>query len=317
MSKPVLFVSFRPLERAENLHAIYDAYPGEKAYICTHDPHYDQEVLSGKYDLMVIDEFPDISPGKFIMIWHAIQGGKCIGLDQPNPYYHKSDAKLMTKIVTAGTGSIDMWHSATRVPKEDILPLGMPRTDDYKDKKKGSGGTILAKYRSYLFAPTFRWYYDTPFPLIDWEYIDSQLSDDELFVVKSHPVYQQLPDSALCNKTYKHILEVSGLEPSANYLYDCDVLITDYSSILFDAYLLHKPVVLFEKTIGYPKQHGMYMSYPDDYATRYAGNEYELLSELREEQPAPIPDSIFSLTNACDGHSCERIIKLIDELNQN
>lgn len=319
MSKPVLFVSFRPLERAENLHAIYDAYPGEKAHICTHDPHYDQEVLSGKYDLMVIDEFPDISPGKCIMIWHAIQGGKHIGLDQPNPYYHESYAKLMTKIVTAGTGSIDMWHQCTGVPKEDILPLGMPRTDAYVGKQKGSGGTVLAECpKSYLFAPTFRWDYDTPFPKINWKYIDDHLKDGELFVVKNHPVFGSLCDGV----TYKHILEVPSSEPSANYLYDCDVLITDYSSIMFDAYLLRKPIVLFEKDPGYAEQHGMYMQYPTDYALAYAGNEYELLSALRAaswHKYRPLCDFLFAnvLTNACDGHSCERIIKLIDELNQN
>lgn len=55
MSKPVLFVSFRPLDRAENLRAIYEAYDGSKVHITTHDKKYKDEVLSGKYDVMVID----------------------------------------------------------------------------------------------------------------------------------------------------------------------------------------------------------------------------------------------------------------------
>ena len=36
--KPVLFVSFRPLERAENIRAIYEAYDGEKVHILQSDP---------------------------------------------------------------------------------------------------------------------------------------------------------------------------------------------------------------------------------------------------------------------------------------
>ena len=78
MSKPVLFVTVlgKSLDRCENLKAIYDAYQGEKKFISTHDINYIPEVKSQKYDLQVIDAFPTVSPGRTIMIWHSIQGGK-------------------------------------------------------------------------------------------------------------------------------------------------------------------------------------------------------------------------------------------------
>ena len=88
MSKPVLFVTGlgKDLQRAENIRTLYEAYDGEKAFISMHDGYY-QALNSGKYDLMVVDIFPERKPKKCIMMWHAIQGGKLIGLGQKNGSY--------------------------------------------------------------------------------------------------------------------------------------------------------------------------------------------------------------------------------------
>lgn len=321
MSKPVLFVSFRPLERAENLRAIYEAYTGSKVHIMQSDPQYRSEVLSGKYDLMVTDDFPSITPGKCIMIWHAIQGGKTIGLDQPStPYYDRSLADNMTYIISAGTRMTDIWSRCTGVPKERILPLGMPRTDEYFYNNDEPHDKKL-----YLFVPTFRDIGETPFPDIDWAYIDAQLTDDELLVVKAHPwqAYQRVTDQvtpSFGNGQYKHIVVLSPAGPTAPILYNADVVITDYSSIMFDAYLLGKPVVLFEKTPGYTTTRGMYFRYPDAYCNFNSRNEHMLIEMCRYRSAHPFFTPIELncrdlVADACDGHSCERICKLIDKLN--
>ena len=312
--KPVLFVSGlgRSLERSENLHVIYNAYKGEKKFISTHDNNYASEVKSGKYDLMVIDIFPTISPGKTIMIWHSIQGGKYIGLDDPTTYYREHYADLMDCIVAAGCGGIDMFNRCTKVPRERILDLGMPRTDRYKRVRKGDGHTVMADKRGYLFAPTFRNFRETPFPCIDWHMIDSELTDDEIMVVKAHPYGFDLGIERC-----RHIVEASKMAPSANYLFDADVVITDYSSIMFDAYLLKRPVVLFEKNPGYVKTRGMYLKYPSEYCSRYATNERELIDLMKKANTLRTAEKkcINYVADACDGHSCERICELINEMN--
>ena len=314
MSKPVLFVTVlgKSLDRCENLKAIYDAYQGEKKFISTHDINYIPEVKSGKYDLQVIDAFPTVSPGRTIMIWHSIQGGKYIGLDEKKSYYRKEYADLIDRIVAAGCGGIDMFNQCTGVPRNRILDLGMPRTDRYKRKRKGDGHTEFADKRMYLFAPTFRNFRETPFPSIDWQKIDNALTDYEVFVVKCHPYGNYAFDIGRC----KHIKEVPAMEPSANYLYDCDVLITDYSSIMFDAYLLKKPVVLFEKNVGYTSTRGMYLKYPDQYCSRYARTEDELIEQIKFANGLRTAEKrcIEYVADACDGHSCERICELIEEM---
>lgn len=320
MSKPILFSCFRPIERAENLRAAYEAYDGPKQLIHSYDPDYEKEVTSGKYDIMVIDDFPSCTPGKCIVIDHCIHGGKLVGMDQPGtPYYHPSFADRITYIISAGTGTIGMWESCSLVPRERILPLGMPRTDQYVGKKKGDGHTVLAWKRAYLYVPTFRDKGETPLPHIDMDYIDSNLSDDELFVIKPHPWYYQYVSKKVIDTQYRHIIAVPGDEPSAPYLYDADVVITDYSSIMFDAYLLNKPVVLFEKTPGYTETRGMYFDYPYDYCSYYASNEEQLLNNVcfraKYSFLTPTEQSCRNVVaDRCDGHSCERLCKFIDDI---
>lgn len=324
MTKPVLFVSFRPLERAENLKAIYDAYPGPKVHMLSTDNKLHTDIMQDKYDIMVTDDIPSITPGKCIMIWHGIQGGKKICMDQPgHPYYDYSFSKLMTYIISASEGTIPLWHQCTQVSPSHIMPYGFPRTDQYIGKKKGDGNTTLANKVAYLFVPTFRDSGETPYPNINWKLIDDNLTDNEVLAVKVHPWEADHGDlnsfMNLYTMPYKHIAVISATEPTTPYLYDADVVITDYSSIMFDAYLLDKPVVLFEKERGYTETRGMYYEYPHEYCSFYTKREIDLVKMLRyrfsykwlTQQEQIVRDIV---AGACDGHSCERIISLIDSM---
>ena len=318
MSKPILFVTGlgRELQRAENMNALYEAYPGEKIFMHIRDRKFISELVPGKHDVMVIDVFPTIHPCKTFLMWHAIQGGKYIGLDEQNNgvsrYYMPGQATFIDGIIAAGSGGRKMMSQCTGVPIDRVYDLGMPRTDRYFRKKKGDGHTALAGKRAYLYVPTFRHWYETDLPYIDWKWLDDQLTDDEIFAVKSHPY-----GKGHNLKGYKHIIEIPQMEPSVNYLFDCDVVITDYSSIMFDGYLLKKPCVLFEKNPGYCKTRGMYLEYPKQYSSRYARNEEQLLEQIRSAKRLTKIEKrcMFYTADACDGHSCEKITKFLIEQN--
>ena len=316
--KPVLFATGlgKEIKRAENIYALYDAYPYEKVIMSMHDEKFQFEAISGKYDVMIVDVFPTFHTCKTFMIWHAIQGGKYIGLDEQKDgiarFYKREQATFIDGIIVAGHGGVEMFNRCTGVPKERIYNLGMPRTDRYIRKKKGDGHTALAEKRAYLYVPTFRHGHEGRMPDINWEWIDRQLIDDELFAVKSHP-YGYGNDL----NGFKHIIEISKMEPSVNYLYDCDVVITDYSSIMFDGYLLKKPCVLFEKNPGYCKTRGMYLEYPSQYSSRFARDEEELIEQIRSAKRLTKVEKkcMFYVADSCDGHSCERIVNFIIKEN--
>lgn len=314
MCKPVLFAGTKPLERAENLKAVYDAYTGSKVYIQVDPWRHHPEIRSGKFDVMVIDEFPTESPGKIILLGHGIAGGKTSGLEQPHPYMHESNSKLITYTITTSPGTVDLVARYTGVSRGSVLPLGMPRTDKYIGKQKGDGGTVLADKRAYLYAPTYRSKEETPMPLIDWAWLDEHLNDDEILLVKPH-----MMTGKILHREYAHITEVSSRWPSYRYLYDSDVVITDYSTIMFDGYLLNKPCVLFEKNKGYLETRGMYLDYPRQYSSRYVTNEKDLLDAVRSADGLTEveKDCLKLVAESCDGHSTERVCELIRRINEN
>lgn len=301
------------LARSENIHAIYDAYKGEKVFMSAGDRYFMNEVGSGKYSLMVIDIFPVVTPGKAIMIWHAIQGGKYIGLDQKGTYYREEFAKYIDRIVAAGRGGVDMFHRCTGVPKERIVNMGMPRTDRYFRERKERPNPMLERMRKvYLFAPTFRGGGDVQAAEIDWKAADDELEDGELMLVKAHPYGRAFHISGC-----RHIAEADRMTPTAEFLDSADVVITDYSSIIFDGYLMGKPAVLFEKEQGYVQQRGMYLEYPGQYCSRYATDEKAMVRMAREADGLTETEKacVDYVADMCDGHSCERICRLIEEMN--
>lgn len=311
--RPVLFTSQRDLSRCENIRTVYEAYDGEKAFVKLNLWRQDPAITSGKYDVMVTDEIPALTPGKVIVIGHGIAGTKLYGLDQPRPYANRNNTRLITYVVTQSTepkmlAQVAQQHGVT---ESQVLPLGMPRTDSYYGKKKGDGGTPYGDKVMYLYAPTYRGRSEQSDTPIYWDTIDELLNDNEVLLVKPHMLTKSILD-----KTYRHIIEIPNSEPSTPYLIDCDVLITDYSSIMQDALVLRRPLVLFTKDNKYLTARGMYFRYPDFYTSYYAVNEYELVTMLRscvwtdkDEQRR----GFFVPT--CDGHATERVIKLIKEVN--
>lgn len=311
--KPALFTSNRELIRAENITALFDWYDGDKQFIRTYPHRQDDRLSSTKYSIRICDEFIGSSPGKAIMIGHGLAGAKTFGLDQPFPYHAKSRARLLTWVITTSEEMIPITARQSGVPESRVLPLGMPRTDLYFGRKKGDGGTPFANKRVYLYVPTFRNRNEGKLPGIDWRKLDNMLTDDEVFIVKAHMVTGTILNCP--TGTYRHIVEASSRAPSTPYLLDCDVVITDYSSIMLDAHILGKPVVLFEKEPGYTSSRGMYLKYPDEYSSRYCQTDRELVDMIRRARgQGDVEKRCLERTaGACNGHSRERITNLIKE----
>lgn len=305
----VLFTSNRSLFRAENLRTVFEAYSGEKDFVQTGTWRSSLDLTP--YKVRVADEFISVSPGHSVIVGHGFGACKTGGIDQPHPYYSTKYANLMDHIITTSEEMIPLVAHQCGVKERCVYPLGMPRTDIYFTSKKGDGHTLLAEKRAYLYVPTFRNREETPFPEIDWQMIDEALTDDEVFIVKMHPMTGRIP-----LKEYRHILQASPNVPSAPFLIDCDVVITDYSSIMFDAHLLKKPLILFEKRPGYLDTRGLYFKYPDEYSSRFCRSEKELIETMKTANGQNEADlrCVKRFAGACDGHSTERVIRLIESL---
>ena len=288
----VLFTSNRNLERAENLKAVYDSYDGDKRFARFSEI---KDLHSGRYNLQVTDELPEDTVGKCLFIGHAMGAGKTYGLDQPHPYFRRPE--LVTYAIASSKEMVPTVAKQIGISESQVFPLGMPRTDAYYKQKR-----IESTTKQYLYAPTYRggdWY-------PNWNCM--KMRPDELFIVKPHMV-----TGRILKGHYQQITEHGCNEPSTDDLVQCDVLITDYSSIMFDAYVMRKPVVLFAKDKkSYLKNRGMYRNYPDQYSELFCDTEDKMLGLVRNaEWDEGFEGFRQFYAGACDGESTNRVIDLI------
>ena len=322
----MIFTSNRPLERAENLKAVWDAYDGEKDFSLMleggtcHDAEHAEEL---GYSVIVADEFlqhPIIGKErvKYVHVSHGAAGGKTYGLDQSWKYITPENGAQVDYFISSSVAGVPISARQAGIPEERCLPLGMPRTDKLFGLRKGDGGTELATRtrRAYLFAPSFRasWW-EPPMPKVDWGAVSGMLDDYETLYVKRH----MCTEEPIVDGDYPNIVELSPDVPSWPYVVDCDVIATDYSTIIADGYVLGKPAALFcPDWRDYCETRGMYFTYPDEYCSITATDERSLVDAFRCAflfGMGPVEEKARELlAGACDGHSSERVVDLVKGL---
>lgn len=292
----ILFTSNRKLARAENIKAVYDAYEGEKRFVKMEYNRPIPDLHSGKYALQVTDELPGDTPGKCIFIGHGMGAGKTYGLDQPYPYFRRPD--LLTYVIASSEEMVPVIARQCGISREQVIPLGMPRTDAYFYNRK-----YERPFKSHLYAPTFRPGHWWP----DWNELRRHMPAGHKMLVKPHMVTGRLDGG------WENIETVSPALPTTPYLLGADTVITDYSSIMFDAMVLRTPTILFAKDKErYLRERGMYMPYPDKYSKYFTDNEQELAACLEYAKWDDSDEALREFyAGACDGHSVERTIELI------
>ena len=88
-------------------------------------------------------------------------------------------------------------------------------------------------------------------------YIDKNLNEDDIFYVKMHPLVEQDMDLA----KFKHIREFPKNKETYEVLNTADILITDYSSVMFDFANTNKQIILFTYDMEeYCSYRGLYYS---------------------------------------------------------
>ncbi len=257
---------------------------------------------------------------KVIQLWHACGALKKFGYDATDSVpqsYRGGNVFSNTDIVTvSGEACVSPFSSAMRLPAEKVLPIGISRSDIYYD------GILMESWRKefyeaypdaagkkiVIWAPTFRGNAAEP-KLCGEEEIDRlsvELGDEYLVIKSIHPHAASLrPENERAKLGTEKLLSVA------------DVLISDYSSVIYDFLFFKKPFVLFTPDFEeYSLRCGFYENYdslPGERATAFeelfsavkrAASDPSLLSNEREA---------FSLRTmgACDGASTKRIIEKI------
>jgi CDP-glycerol glycerophosphotransferase (TagB/SpsB family) len=233
--------------------------------------NYLLHMLKASYHLatsryFIIDDFYfpvyAIKPRKgtdIIQLWHAAGAFKKFGLSTidkpfgPSTDYlkHLKIHSNYSKAYVSSKEVVPYYAEAFDLPSENIYSLGIPRTDyffmeDLHSQLKGRFYKTypdLAKKKLILYAPTFRGksHYQDQYELpLDFRKMKQILNDEYALIVHLHPYMKgNLPDERELEKFVYHI---QGNYTIEELLVMSDLLITDYSSVIFDYSLLCRPV---------------------------------------------------------------------------
>lgn len=232
----------------------------------------------------------------YLQTWHGIPL-KTMGLDSPEiKYSFEGHRQSFVERAAAWDGLVSPceYFEKTFVNSYrysgTLLKAGTPRNDvlvrDANEREKYKRQLGLPLDRTIvLYAPTFRNVAErpeatSPRAVIDMEKWAQKRGKDSFLLVRAHYL-----DKVSIPASFAHIaLDVSNY-PNVNDLYlAADVLVTDYSSVMFDYATLGRPIVLF----------------PYDYDA-YVNNERGTYIDIMDYAPGPVVHTFDELIDVIPG----------------
>ena len=257
---------------------------------------------------------------KVVQLWHGSGAFKKWGYSTLNKSFGANDNKIpmhncYSLIPVSSAEVIPHWAEAFACKKEIIKPLGVPRTDElfedhnYKENFLSEHPEFKDK-KLILYAPTFRGNTITAAKngvSLDIEKLHKNLGDDYALLLRLHPFIKQKFDIPESCKGF--CLDASPYE--TNFCLEIsDILITDYSSIIFEWSLLEKPIIFFSPDLDdYKDNRDFYYTYEDFVPGPIVKAQDELKAAIEIADKSKIKAFKEKFMNACDGHSTEKIIK--------
>ncbi|NBI63073.1 glycosyltransferase [Clostridiales bacterium] len=337
--KKVLFISVRETGKLlENSQAVYDAVQGvKKVVIAARTPHNAKVQRKIKWHLftsrvIVTDDYVKYlgmydlkDKQKVIQLWHACGLFKKFGLDHPSQDIEK-ERKIHGRydyVPVSSGGLQDGYASAFGIDPRKIVPLGVPRTDMLLDKR-GTDSMRQDFYERHeslkgkkivLYAPTFREKGTKRIeykPRINWQQLSQSLDKDVVLIIKNHPVMKY---DLLKGKKFPNIKNMNS-ESTHVLMLASELLITDYSSVIFEYALLDKPIIFYCPDYQHYER-DFYLNFPEDLAGELITEGEKLPAAIHKELHVPDLDRLEAFRKrtmgACDGHSAERVAGLIKD----
>ena len=199
---------------------------------------------------------------KYAMLWHAGVALKRIEADAADKLSFsylqraKADSKVCDLMISGCTMQTELqknrfWYDG------EILECGIPRNDIFFDiprhkelrQRIAQHCGIDPKSRIILYAPTFRVDFSTKPYTIDWSRIMPTIS--RMFGGESVSVLVRMHPNLICKVDTSHLVAYDNVYDATRYhdmqelLSVADILITDYSSSMFDFAMQGRPCILY------------------------------------------------------------------------
>ena len=270
---------------------------------------------------------------RVIQLWHACGAFKKWGYSTADLKWGASRASLerypihntYTDVTVSAEKVVPYYAEAFNCPESIIRPLGVPRTDVYFDESFVScaRSEILKMYpqigvrKIILYAPTFRGdsilksYMDLK---LDIERMSAELSEEYVLLYKLHPQTARRfsLDSAEREKYADFVFDISSGVRIDTAMCAADMLISDYSSVIFEYSLLGRPMIFFAYDLEeYDRDRSFYNKYEDFVPGPIVRDTEGIISAVRSAQSefdwSVVERFRNDFMSACDGGSTARI----------
>ena len=279
----------------------------------------------------LIYKIPRREDNYLIQVWHACGAFKTFGfsrLGRPGGQKQKNNAHRNYDFCTVSSSEICKYYAeGFGLSLEKVVPTGVPRTDiffseEYKEKARNE---IYSKYphlkgkNVILFAPTFRGngkksgYY--PENRFDFIKLYEHFKGEYVIIIKHHPFVNNRVE--IPAEYEGKIIDMSDNEELNELLFITDVLITDYSSVVFEASLLDIPMLFYSFDLqNYIATRGFYYEYDSFVPGKIVYNMDSLIEAIdkKDFESEKIDAFKHKFFDELDGKAGQRVANLIVSL---
>lgn len=285
----------------------------------------------GRADIVLIDDYfailgelSDPENQRIIQLWHAGVGFKSIGYSRFGQYGspHLTNSHRLYTYTIAGSQHLrDVYSEAFGIEREAVIATGLPRIDSFL--REGRAEEVLAAFerdfpaaagkRKILLAPTFRgrgagdahYNYDS----FDFEALYEACGEDSVVLFRQHHFLRD--PAPIPSEFQDRLIDVASFPDTNDLLLISDVMITDYSSIIYEYALLKRPMIFYAYDLeNYSATRGMHRDYresaPGPIATTF--DELLALIQMPELSTEKTEEFVRENFDFVDTHNSDRVI---------
>jgi CDP-ribitol ribitolphosphotransferase len=290
--------------------------------------------LLARADVVVIDDYQPViyrvdfdRDVKIVQLWHASGPFKTVGYSRigreggPGPWsrIHKN----YTHAIVSSEDDVPYYAEAFGIPESRVVPTGIPRMDRFFDDaaRVAARAAALEAFpmirdrTTILFAPTFRGEgprdasYDPAW--IDYAALFALATEkDAVVILRMHPFIRRPLDIPAAYA--ERLIDGSGSSIDVNdLLFSVDLLVTDYSSIVFEYSLLGRPMLFYAPDLEeYLASRDVYEPFETFVPGRIVRTSDALLDAIRREDYQVEKVAAFAERHFAhlDGSSTDRVI---------
>lgn len=288
------------------------------------------QLATSKY-IVLDDFFPKVyglkirKNAELIQLWHAVGAFKRFGfsrLGRPGAASIKSlNHRNYTKAIVSSANIAKHYAEAFGIHPDKVVATGVPRTDMLFDEvyKQRVRQEIYMEFpqlkgkKVITYAPTFRGsgQLSARFDMnsVDLDHLYNTLQDDYVVLWRMHPFIRdglQIPD-----EHRDFFIDISTSREMNDWLFVTDILVTDYSSVCFEAAMLKIPMLFFAYDLDeYAEQRDFYYDFEQFVPGAIVRTTAELVTAIQNQafQLNKMDEFVDYFFEHTDGKSSARVV---------